>query len=143
MRILGKDAVYHKVVFEVRYEYGLVWGGTLAHVARLRRRQVAGVERELVPFRRAVSRVERALRRLRRRVDVVGGAEGVKLVDVHRAVLRDPELAADVDRGIHRRLAAETAFDDAMRRVRRRLAGLASPTACDRLGDLAGVHARV
>ena len=101
-------------------------------------------EAELARLEAAAEAAEKQLERLHRQLDATPGSTGHELIDLHRMILRSPELAGEAQRLINEEcLAAEWAVTRALERIRSVFARLDDSYFRDRGGDFEAVGERL
>jgi phosphotransferase system enzyme I (PtsI) len=99
---------------------------------------------ELAHLETGVVAAERQLERLHRQLDGVAGGGGHELIEVHRVILRSPELAGEARRLINDEcFAAEWAVSRALEHIRVIFSQLDDPYFRDRGGDFEAVGERL
>jgi len=101
-------------------------------------------EAELAHLEAGVVSAENQLARLKRRLDDVSGGAGGELIEVHRVILRSPELVGEARRLISDEcFAAEWAVSRALEHIRLIFSQLDDPFFRDRGGDFEAVGERL
>ena len=101
-------------------------------------------EAELARLETAADAAERQLERLHRQLDAEPGSTGHELIDLHRVILRSPELAGESQRLINDEcFAAEWAVTRALERIRSVFSRLDDSYFRDRGGDFEAVGERL
>src|SRR5436190_13005215 len=101
-------------------------------------------EAELARLESAIADAERQLERLHVQLDAAAGSTGHDLIDLHRVILRSPELDGEAKRLINEEcFAAEWAVTRALERIRSVFARLDDSYFRDRGGDFEAVGDRL